>query len=140
MTDYQIALKKLNDGSIEADLLDKMDIHLDNMLEIIAFHKSQQILSSSSTPQMVSHEQQQINNTSNNAHQETGKIFVLKKLNDGSIEADLLDKMDIHVDNMLEIIAFHNSQQILSSSPTPQMVSHQQQQINNTFNNAHQET
>ncbi|CAF4213681.1 unnamed protein product, partial [Rotaria sordida] len=48
--------------------------------------------------------------------------------------------MDIHLDNMLEIIAFHNSQQILSSSPTPQMVSHQQQQINNTFNNAHQET
>ncbi|CAF3752948.1 unnamed protein product [Rotaria sp. Silwood1] len=70
-------LNKINDGSIEDDVLDKIEIHVDHLLERIAYHESQEILSSSSSPQMVLYQQQQINNTlSNTAHQETSKIFI----------------------------------------------------------------
>ncbi|CAF1316374.1 unnamed protein product [Rotaria sp. Silwood1] len=70
-------INEIIDDSIEDDVLDKMEIYVDHMLEVIASYESQQVSSSSSPPLSIPHQQQQINNRFfNDAYQGTSKIFI----------------------------------------------------------------
>ncbi|CAF1275792.1 unnamed protein product [Rotaria sordida] len=69
---------------------------------------------------------------------------IMKKVDDGLVPDDVVDKMEIIVDRMLAVIAFHEDQQTLSSSssssPSPLIIQEQEQINNRLSNDDHRET